>query len=153
MKPGWMKLYFHWKLTFSTTRSLRVWKHLWSFQALQVSFCPCVLESNLLLAGLFIEGADPSKPSLKKSQVATHASSTEPNAISFWEMDRFRMQWTMKLVRGTSGAERQQAVHPSKPLTSYSVKSVKQWSVPESQCISKLTLFEERKADQFLCLL
>lgn len=46
----------------------------------------------MLFAGLFIERTDPSKPGLKKSQVATHASSTQQNAISSWEMYRFRMQ-------------------------------------------------------------
>lgn len=141
-------IFFHWQLTLC---KIKVQQQVWEFANIFISdssdeSCACVLESNMLLAGLFIERADPSKPGLKKSQVASHASSTEQNAISFWEMYRFRMRWTMGLVCGTSAVEflllNGGAV---KPLTSYYVKSVKQWSVPESQCISKLLFLWGKK--------
>lgn len=63
---------------------------------LQMSFCACVLQRNMLLAGLFIERADPYKPGLKKSQVVTHASSTEANTIPFgrWTGLEYSEQWS-----------------------------------------------------------
>lgn len=120
-----------------------------SFQTFQLnhktSICLCVLKGNMLLAGFFIEQADPSMPHISRV----------PNTqilCGRWTGLEFCEQWGgfvgCRVQRDGHGASSRkwQDITPSKPLASYSVKGVKQWSVPKSHCISNLLLLWGKKS-------